>query len=357
SEERRTVSIYDVQRSTTAPVIEGKLEDTAWKNRPAITPLVLRDEKTRIAAAVQTRTMLIYNDQALFIGIHMDEPFPRTLRAQKQQYDGHLWWDDSVELYIEPGHSHKVYYKFMSNSLGTRADWRGMDTPEGFKLLDWGTGTSWKAAAHVGRDFWSLEFRFPWSDLEVEPPKTGDVWSFEVVRFRYANSPKAKPVKGQKRYEYSSWNMGASYRRPDRFGNIVFDGQTDQLERLLADRLGPVLGDRLRIYGRRGEILYTSYPALLNEKLQLAKTGISALKRRLDRLEGQVQDKVLESLNSRNELLVQELTDLAKTPPSATSAEAALKLLGRIEELEWSLKFQEMNLKLDGNTGKSESMN
>ena len=342
--ERRTVALYDVQLTEKPPIVDGKLADGAWAGRPAIHPMVLRDAKTRVPAKAQTRTIIVYDADALYVGIRMDEPHPKTLKASSRQHDGPLWWDDSVELYIEPGHSHRAYYKLMANPLGTRADWRGLDTPEGFKLLDWGTGTSWTVAAHVGPDFWSLEFRFPWADLEAEPPKPGDVWSFEVVRFRYAHDPSDKS-KGKK-HEYSSWNVGASYRAPHRFGNIVFGGTTDAFERLLADKLSPALGPAVRIYGRRGELLYTEYPVLLQLRTGEAAAALAGASKRLGGVGGRLEVKTRSALEARHGDLTKRLAALKAGEPSPSAAEAATKLIEEIEKLNWSVRYHELNAKL-----------
>ena len=342
----RTVTLYDVHRTSSTPAVDGKLTDAAWQDHPAIHPMVLRDADTRVTAKVQTRTKLVFDRDALYVGIHMDEPFPETLRASYRQYDGQLWWDDSVELYIEPGCTHKTYYKFMSNPLGTRADWRGLDTPEGFKLLDWGTGTEWSVAAHVGSDYWSLEFRFPWSDLEVEPPKPGDVWTFEVVRFRYAHAPKKKAKGHRPVHEYSSWNVGASFRATERFGNIVFGGSTQTFERLIAQKLAPVFGSTIRVYGSEGEILYTSYAELLSVRTGEAAARLEGLAERLSAISPHVDKKARAALQKRHEELSARLADWSGQPPSASSAEAVAKLLGQLDGLEWSVKYRELNVQL-----------
>ena len=343
AQERRTVTLYDVQRTATAPAIDGRLDEPCWQNRPVITDMVLRDAPTRVRARVQTRTTLLFDDQALHIGIHMSEPFPRTLRASYRQYDGQLWWDDSVELYIETGCTHTMYFKLMSNPLGTRADWRGILTPEGFKMLDWGTGAAWTVAAHVGADFWSLEFRIPWSDLEVKPPRMGDIWSFEIVRFRYAHDPDAK---GEPDHEYSSWNVGASYSAPARFGNIVFGGSTEAFERMLAEKLTPVFGPAIRLYGRQGELAYTQYPALLKARAAEATAALATAAKRLDVVRPQLEAKAAEELQKRYEELKGRLASLGAAEPSPSAAEEIAKLTGQIDGLDWTLKYHELNAKL-----------
>ena len=95
-------------------------------------------------------------------------------------------------------------------------------------------------------------------NVEVDAPQPGSVWTFEVVRFRYAGGPKEK--------EYSSWNVGSTHRNPASFGNIVFSGTTSDMERLLVDRIKPVAGGDISIYAAHGEIRYTDYETLKSRR-------------------------------------------------------------------------------------------
>ncbi|MGD0093220.1 MAG: sugar-binding protein [Planctomycetota bacterium] len=334
----RVVNLYDVQRTDKAPAIDGKLDDECWRNRPEITNMVLRGAATRVPARVQTHTTLLYDDQALYVAIKLDEPNPQGLRKNYVQYDGQLWWDDSVELYIETGCSHQEYFKLMSNALGTRADWRGKNTPMGFQMFDWGTGAEWTVGAHVGADFWSLEFRIPWSDLETPPPQPGTVWTFEVVRFRYAE--------GGGKNEYSSWNVGATHDKPGNFGNIVFSGTSAELEKMIVANLKPVFGGAVKMYGREGELRYTDYATLKQERLAAVRANLQGLRAKLaglgETLDPATRKPVQEQLAAREK----GLAELDGAPASAATAEALDKLNESCAPILWTLKYHELNAHL-----------
>jgi len=334
----RIVNLYDVQRTDKAPAIDGKLDDECWKNRPEITNMVLRGSGQRVPAVVQTHTVLLYDDKALYIGIKLDEPNPKGLRKEYVQYDGQLWWDDSVELYIETGCSHQEYFKFMSNPVGTRADWRGRNTPMGFQMFDWGTGAEWTVGAHVGEDFWSLEFRIPWTDLEAEPPKAGAVWTFEIVRFRYAE--------GGGKHEYSSWNVGATHDKPGNFGNIVFSGTTAALEQMIVANLKPVFGGALKTYGREGELRYTDYATLKAERVAAVRTNLQGLQAALAGLGGALDAATRKSVQEQLAAREKSLTELAGAAASAATAEALEKLNESCTAISWTLRYHELNAKL-----------
>ena len=337
--EARVVNLYDVQRVEKAPAIDGKLDDECWKDRPEITNMVLRGAPTRVPAQVQTHTTLLYDDAALYVGIKLDEPNPSGLKKEYVQYDGQLWWDDSVELYLETGCSHQEYFKFMSNPIGTRADWRGKNTPMGFQMNDWGTGAEWTVGAHIGDGFWSLEFRIPWSDLEIAgAPPAGAVWTFEVVRFRYAE--------GGGKHEYSSWNVGATHDKPGNFGSIVFSGTTAAMEKLIVANLKPVFGGAIKIYGRDGELRYTDYATLKQERVVAARANLQALQAKLaglgESLDAATRKAVQEQLAAKEK----SLTELTGAAPSAATAEALDKLNETFAPILWTLRYHELNASL-----------
>ncbi|HEY3324756.1 MAG TPA: sugar-binding protein [Planctomycetota bacterium] len=340
----RTISLYDVQRTDSPPTIDGKLDDACWKNRPVITNMVLRGESTRVPAQVQTKTTLLYDDKALYIAIEFLEPNPQGLKKSIVRYDGDLWWDDSVELYIEPGSSHQEYFKLMSNPVATRADWRGKNTPMGFKMFDWGTGAEWTVGAAIGERNWTLEFRVPWSDLEVNPPKAGDVWTFEIVRFRYADSVDLPA--GESKHEYSSWNVGATHDKPENFGCIVFSGNTSEMERIMAEKLKPVFGGAIRVYGRDGEIRYTDYATLHQQRVSAGRELFKTLRTKLENVSPNLEQKTRETIQSQVADREKKLDALAAKDPSAATAEALDKLLEESGSVLWTLRYHELNASL-----------
>lgn len=338
SDEAKTVALHDVCLITSAPVIDGKLSERCWQNVPEIMNMVLREGDTRIPARVQTRTKILYDKEALYIGIIFDEPDPTALVKKIVQYDGNLWLDDSVEIYLETGSSHEEYFKFSSNPCATRGDWLGKLSPMGFLLLDWGTGSEWTVASSIGVNSWSLEFRIPWSDLEVTQPCPGTVWTFEIVRFRHAG--------GKKQREYSCWNVGSTFTRPDRFGNIVFSGTTTELERVFSERLKPVFGGSMRIFGRYGEMRYLDYATIKAEHVASIRNGLSSLKRRYELLHAFMNEEQAKAVHKLIIATESKFAQLSTQSPSASLTESLISLMQELTNAEWILKCSELNASL-----------
>lgn len=334
ADDARIVSLYDVGRAAAPPVIDGKLDDACWQGRPVITDMVLRGAKTRIPAQVQTRTTVLYDDEALYIGMHLDEPNPAGLRQNITKVNGELWWDDSVEIYLETGCTHQRYLKFMSTPRGTRGSWEFIFLPYQRNQMEWGAGAEWTVAAFIGPDFWSLEFRLPFVDLGTAPPKPGDLWAFEPVRFRYAD-PSGKS-------EYSSWDVGAVYSAPQRFGNLVFAGATSELEKMMVNSLVPVYGGSMRILGRQGEIRYTDYPTLRANGVQSVTTALSEIKDRLEPIAMQMDPTALKDVEDKLSTIDQRLEELSQAQPGPATTESLDKLLAECRELTWTVRYQEL---------------
>lgn len=186
STEPKSVLLYDCWRVKKAPKLTGKLEDPLWKDLPVGTNFVrgLYKEPPFPLAEKQTDFRVCYDDEALYIGIEFFDPDVKDVLERYTKYDDRIWWDDSVEIYIEPGFSHRKYYKFMSNPIGTRHDAYAENALYGF-LMDsaWGSGTSWSAVAGKGKSAWYVEMRIPFVDIEASTPEEGELYSFQVVRF------------------------------------------------------------------------------------------------------------------------------------------------------------------------------
>ncbi|NLO74544.1 MAG: hypothetical protein GX100_10640 [candidate division WS1 bacterium] len=333
-ESARIVSLYDVRRAEVPPVIDGQLDEACWQGQPVITNMVLRGEKTRVPAQVQTQTTIVYDEQALYVGIFMEEPNPAGLRKNLTKVNGDLWWDDSVEVYLETGCTHERYVKLMSTPLGTRGSWQTKITPFGVRMSEWGAGAEWTVAPFIGEAFWSLEFRIPWTDLEVTPPEPGTLWTFEIVRFRYAE--------GGGKHEYSSWNVGAVYSRPASFGNMMFSGTTSQMEEMFVESLKPVYGGEMRILGRHGELRYTDYATLRDQKAQAAAEAVEELEKRLETIANQMATETLQNLRDKLERLSGQIVELGKAKPGAATAEALDRALKDCQDVEWTVRYHEL---------------
>jgi len=162
-----------------APVIDGRLDDVAWRGALALADFEELGSDSQ--AKNQTRVRLGFSDKALFVSFECLEPNIEGLRHLDREHDGAVWDDDCVELMIdpepwEPG----TQYHLIANALGQQydGDERGKR---------WNPDGGWRSvtAKHAGK--WSVEIEIPFKALGVKAPSRGHVWRMNFMRENYAS--------------------------------------------------------------------------------------------------------------------------------------------------------------------------
>lgn len=179
-------------------VLDGKLDDPAWKGAAEATPFVLTTGKG--PAIKQTTAYLLHDDQALYVAFECLEPKMAGLVARCLERDGSVFSDDCVELFLDTNRDRQTYFHFAVNPLGTQSDEEGMD-----RTWD----ARWQAAAGREKDRWVVEMRIPFSELKLG----------EAVPFAWGiNFNREEKQLG----ENSSWAfVGRSFHTPAKFGTVT----------------------------------------------------------------------------------------------------------------------------------------
>lgn len=226
-----TTADYICHRTRTPLTVDGHLTEPAWMNAPRSPRFV--DMVTGDLAILDTRAAALWDDDHLYIGFWVEEPF---VEARLSERDSLIFMENDVEVFIDGG---DCYYEFEINALNTVYEvffiWqdayrRGgrFDVPE-FDLIErkalsfggnhdrtgwnfWrGThprGVRWaftdwdfpglRSAVHVDGIIndrsvvskgWTVELVFPWKGMNwlangrSLPPQDGDVWNIFFGRF------------------------------------------------------------------------------------------------------------------------------------------------------------------------------
>ena len=120
------------------------------------------------------------------------------------EHDGPVWKDDDVEIFLAPGIdelSEKYpYYQFIVNPIGTQ--WEAYN-----KNVDY--NGNWVAATQKEKDYWSVEIKIPFSELNNSNAKS---WRFNIARGEKPNG------------EWSSWApLKKILDQPALFGVLYFE--------------------------------------------------------------------------------------------------------------------------------------
>jgi len=162
-------------RTDTAPIIDGKIDDSCWEMANIATDFT--DYKTESLAVEQTFVRVLYDDDNLYIAFECLEPQPDRIIAVERKYDQSLYEEDGVEVRFDTFGDHRSAYVFAVNTLGTRYDARtGL-----FNSRDDDTwGCDWSAACTVAEDRWFAEIAIPIGNIFFEQ-KDKTTWG---VNFR-----------------------------------------------------------------------------------------------------------------------------------------------------------------------------
>ncbi|HUS80490.1 MAG TPA: glycoside hydrolase family 20 zincin-like fold domain-containing protein [Armatimonadota bacterium] len=205
-----------VPRSEVAPAVDGALDDPAWAAATRATDfMVLSGEGER--APVDTRALVCFDDQALYIGFQCAEPNVAGIKMAATE-DGHdVWGDDCVEVFLDIERDRASYLHLGVSAGGFR--WQDRRLASSWYTNWYSTGGGdvappvWDAAAKVGADSWTAELRLPFDQIGG-PPRIAAVWGANFCRTRRAASQEQNLV--------WSYTAGEFYAVPERFGTLVF---------------------------------------------------------------------------------------------------------------------------------------
>ena len=151
----------NARRASKAPAIDGKLDDAIWQRQAMLADLAPMNLDHDVSPG--TRVWAAYDDQALYLAFHCEEPKTDQLKLDANAHDaGDIWRDDSVEVLFNPDGDNDRYYHIMLNAAGVAADARAYDTAA--DLSDLQTG------AAIGERVWTAEIAIPWSSLGLQSP-------------------------------------------------------------------------------------------------------------------------------------------------------------------------------------------
>jgi hypothetical protein len=99
------------------PVIDGRLDDNAWKGVPYTGGLVsLTDARTPEPAAQQTRFKIARTADALVFAAECLEPAMAELVTSETARDGKSWQDDCIEFMLDPTGRGGGHFQFVVNA-------------------------------------------------------------------------------------------------------------------------------------------------------------------------------------------------------------------------------------------------
>jgi hypothetical protein len=163
-------------RAGTSIVLDGRLDDEAWRAAPPATGFRQRDPEEGAPATEATEVRVAYDDEALYLGLRMHDREPqRIIRRLSRRDEG--FDADRVAVYLDPHHDHLTGVQLQVSAAGVQAD--AVIYNDTWDDSSW--DAVWESAVSVDEGGWSVEMRVPFSQLRF-PASEHHTWGINVQR-------------------------------------------------------------------------------------------------------------------------------------------------------------------------------
>lgn len=142
--------------------IDGTLAHPAWQRAPVHDQFVEKFPDTGAAPTHATRVQVLFDDQALYVGITALDPRPAEIRELVVRHDGVNRTQDFVAVYIDAIGTRSSAQFFRVNAAGSTAD--GLQTAAD-DSEDFSPDYDWDAAAARHPEGWTAVMRLPFASL------------------------------------------------------------------------------------------------------------------------------------------------------------------------------------------------
>ncbi len=234
---------YECRRAAQPPVVDGRLEDAAWRNAAWTESFVDIEGDRQPAPRYRSRVKMLWDDRHFYIAADMEEPHVwGTLR----QRDSVIFQDNDFELFVDPDGDNHEYYEFEVNALNTGWD---LFLPKPYK--DGGKAdNSWdiaglQTAVHIDGTLndptdtdrgWSVEIAIPWTAFNrarrpATPPAAGQWWRVNYSRVEWRHQVidgqyRKVPNTPENNWVWSPQGI-IDMHRPERWGYVRFAPETN----------------------------------------------------------------------------------------------------------------------------------
>jgi hypothetical protein len=192
----------DVPNTLQAPLIDGNSSDKCWTVTSWNSGFKLLGHN-EIKAPVKTKFKFLHDKNYLYLLIVADEPLINKLKMKAKKRDGHVFLDDSIELFLNANDDNTTYHQFIFNTQGVFYDSERMQGGA-LNYPQWDSGLI--AKTHIGKDKITLEAAIPIVDLNVNSTK----WRFNIGRNRTTSG------------KWITYAFRGLFNQPDSFAKLNF---------------------------------------------------------------------------------------------------------------------------------------
>ena len=161
-----------------APVIDGILNDVAWRNAPAIEQFTQVELDEGAAPTEKTEVKVLFDSEHLYLGIRCHDGEPHKIVAHQLNRDASMGSDDYVNIVLDTFNNFRSGYFFMINPRGAKTD--GTVTKKSFGRMSNQWDGIWEGHTKVDDLGWTAEIALPYKTLSFDPE--GNTWGLNIER-------------------------------------------------------------------------------------------------------------------------------------------------------------------------------
>ncbi|HWZ27216.1 MAG TPA: DUF5916 domain-containing protein [Gemmatimonadales bacterium] len=164
-------------RVSTAPVMDGTVDDPIWATATPITDFRQVDPHEGQPASERTEVRVLYDDQAVYIGVRLWDDSASRIAHHLGRRDTFTQSDD-FRVLIDSYHDHRTAFRFDITPTGVKGDIQFGDDGN-FSDQSW--DPVWEAKTSIDSLGWSAEERIPFSQLRFSRAPD-QIWGIRFVR-------------------------------------------------------------------------------------------------------------------------------------------------------------------------------
>lgn len=186
--------VMQAHRATSAIRVDGRLDEAAWASVPAEGNFVTQWPKDRAPATQKTEARVLYDNDAIYIGVRLFDTHPDSIAAQLARRDASGIYSDWLHVIIDSYHDRRTGFRFSVNPKGVQKDVRHFDDRN--EDVNW--DAVWEVTTVVDSLGWVAEYRIPLSQLRYgEADAQGNrLWGIQFARdiARYQERDNWSPI-------------------------------------------------------------------------------------------------------------------------------------------------------------------
>lgn len=173
---RASASLAMARRAGAAPVLDGRLDDAAWRDVPVIDRFLEYEPVIGAETRFRTEVRVTYDDRHLYIAARMHDPAPDSIISLLSRRDVRTP-SEQLKVVIDSYHDRRTAYQFCVNPAGVKRDYYVYND----NIEDASWDAVWDVATTVDSLGWTAEFRIPLSQLRF-PDRAEHTFGLLIVR-------------------------------------------------------------------------------------------------------------------------------------------------------------------------------